>query len=283
MKYKSKFKYKENKMSTTRMGIICGIALVVLFAALFTISGMTKIDSGNRGVEVVFGKVSEQTYSEGLYFFNPISTKIIEFNTKENIAEVTESAFSSDVQQATITVKALVYPDRNIINELYQNYGQDFMQKLVEPVLVGQIKEVAGKFSAVDMVTKRDALQQAILKSVSEELAKRSITVTRLDITDLQLREEFKQAVEAKVIAQQEAERAKNITVKIEEEAKQKVIAAKAEAESIRIRANALAQNKSLVQYELAIRWDGRTPLVVGSSMPLIDLNNITGNISNGK
>lgn len=270
-------------MSTTRMGIICGIALVVLFAALFTISGMTKIDSGNRGVEVVFGKVSEQTYSEGLYFFNPISTKIIEFNTKENIAEVTESAFSSDVQQATITVKALVYPDRNIINELYQNYGQDFMQKLVEPVLVGQIKEVAGKFSAVDMVTKRDALQQAILKSVSEELAKRSITVTRLDITDLQLREEFKQAVEAKVIAQQEAERAKNITVKIEEEAKQKVIAAKAEAESIRIRANALAQNKSLVQYELAIRWDGRTPLVVGSSMPLIDLNNITGNISNGK
>ena len=266
---------EEEKFSSTRIGVIAGICLVLGAVIVFTLSGITKIDSGNRGVEVVWGKVSNETYSEGLYFFNPISTKIIEFNTKENLIAISESAFSADVQQATISVQALVYPDRTKINEFYQTYGLDFMEKLIKPVVVGSIKEVAGKFSAVDMVTKRESLQTSLFTNIQTELEKRGITLTRLDITDLKLRDEFTQAVEAKVIAQQEAERAKNVTVRIEEEAKQKVIAAKAEAESIRIRANALSQNKALVEYEAVQKWNGVLPVyMLGNTMPMINLGN---------
>ena len=76
------------------------------------------------------------------------------------------------------------------------------------------------------------------------------------------------------VTAEQEALKAKNKTVQVEEEAKQKVIAAQAEAKSMAIRAQALSQNKSLVQYEAVQKWDGKMPqYMLGNSVPFINVN----------
>ena len=72
----------------------------------------------------------------------------------------------------------------------------------------------------------------------------------------------------------QEALKAKNKTVQVQEEAKQKVIAAEAEARSMAIRAQALSQNKSLVQYEAVQKWDGKMPqYMLGNSVPFINVN----------
>ena len=58
------------------------------------------------------------------------------------------------------------------------------------------------------------------------------------------------------------------------EEAKQKVIAAQAEAKSMAIRAQALTQNKSLVEYEAVQKWDGKMPqYMLGNSVPFINVN----------
>jgi regulator of protease activity HflC (stomatin/prohibitin superfamily) len=61
--------------------------------------------------------------------------------------------------------------------------------------------------------------------------------------------------------------------VQVEEEAKQKVIAAQAEAKSMAIRAQALSQNKSLVQYEAVQKWDGKMPqYMMGNTVPFINI-----------
>ena len=68
------------------------------------------------------------------------------------------------------------------------------------------------------------------------------------------------------MVAFQRASEAKNKTVQIAEEATQKVLQAKAEAEAMRIKANALSQNKSLIGYEWVQKWDGKTPLIMGGN-----------------
>jgi regulator of protease activity HflC (stomatin/prohibitin superfamily) len=70
----------------------------------------------------------------------------------------------------------------------------------------------------------------------------------------------FEKAIESKVTAEQEALKAKNRTVQIEEEARQLLVSAQAEAESLAIRAKALSENPSLITYEAVKKWNGKLP-----------------------
>ena len=61
--------------------------------------------------------------------------------------------------------------------------------------------------------------------------------------------------------------------IMVQEEARQKVIAAEAEARSMAIRAQALTQNKALVEYEAVKKWDGKLPeYMLGNSVPFINV-----------
>ena len=96
-------------------------------------------------------------------------------------------------------------------------------------------------------------------------------------LTAINYSDVFERAIESKVTAQQEALKAKNKTVQIQEEAKQKLISAEAEAKSMAIRANALSQNKALVEYEAVQKWDGKLPqYMMGNSIPFVNLSTIT-------
>ena len=87
----------------------------------------------------------------------------------------------------------------------------------------------------------------------------------------------FEKSIESKVTAEQDALKAKNRTVQIQEEAKQKIISAEAEAKSMAIRANALTQNKALVEYEAVQKWDGHLPqYMMGNTVPFLNMS--TGN-----
>ena len=70
------------------------------------------------------------------------------------------------------------------------------------------------------------------------------------------------------------AEKAKNDTIRIKEEAEQRLIQARAEAEAMKIKSDALSKNKSLVEYEAVLKWNGNLPqYMLGNSIPFINLN----------
>ncbi len=110
---------------------------------------------------------------------------------------------------------------------------------------------------------------------LTTELAKYDIIAQAVVLEDISYSKQFERAIEEKQIATQEAIKARNKTKQIEEEAKQKVMSAQAEAESMRIRSQALSQNKSLVEYEAVQKWDGKLPVnMYGSApIPFINLN----------
>ena len=91
------------------------------------------------------------------------------------------------------------------------------------------------------------------------------IDVNDIVIADIALSEQLEHAIEAKMVQAQEAAKAKYIQQRAEIEAATAAIKAKGEAEAIRIRSEALRGNPELIQLQIVEKWDGRSPLVVGS------------------
>jgi len=89
-------------------------------------------------------------------------------------------------------------------------------------------------------------------------------------IQNIALTKELEHAIEAKMVQEQEASKSKYLQQRAQIEADTGVIQAKGEAESIRIRGQALKENPAFVDLKIVDKWDGVTPLVIGSGDNLV-------------
>lgn len=251
--------------------------LVMLSLTLILTScGFEQVDEGFRGIYTNWGKVVGDPLPPGLHFYNPASSAIFEMDVREHKAEGSTDCFTNDTQKVSVTYAITYYPDPQKIGALYSQFGRDWDQKIVSQVVLGSLKDTVGQYRADDLVGKREAARNAAENEVKEALSKRSVMVTKLDITNLDFDDSYEAAVEAKVVAIQKAAEAKNKTVEVEEKAKQTVASAKADAESMRIKTQALSQNKGLVEYEAIQKWDGKLPeIMMGNSVPIINLDKL--------
>lgn len=249
------------------------ICLLVIATSL-SACGLEQVDEGYRGLRKVWGKVEGEPLTPGIYFYNPISSSISELSVREEIKEGDTTAFTKDTQSVSIKYAVTYFPNPDKIDDLYIQFGKDYADKLITPSILGSLKDSVGQFVADDLVSKREAAKHATENALKEALAARNITVTRLDFVNLDFADEYERAVEAKVVAVQKAQESKNITVRVKEEAEQKVFTAKADAESMKIKSQALSQNKSLIGYEWVQKWDGALPRIVlgNGSIPMIDM-----------
>ena len=245
------------------------LLLLSLFA--FVSCGFEVVDTGRRGVKTTFGKVDEQAGSlpEGLHFYNPFTSDITELNVQETRYTYDGGSYTKDMQQVSLSVVFNVAPDSTKMHQFYREIGKEWFEKIVPPIIAGNLKEVIGQYDAVTLVAQRARATREIQDSVKQQLAEKNITLLQFELADINFNDEFEQAIERKVVAVQKAEEAKNRTVEVEEKAKQSIIAAKAEAESMKIRSQALKENKGLVEYEAVQKWSGQMPttLIIGGGM----------------
>ncbi len=265
------------KMEIERMAKLGLVLLLALSPLMMTGCGMEQVDEGFRGVYTSWGKVEGDALPPGLHFYNPVSGNIFEMEVREQKMEGDTSVFTRDTQTVTIKYAVTYYPDPTKIAQIYSQFGKDWAEKILVPVVLGSVKDTVGQYIADDLVSKRQTAKLTTLKELTEALAKRSITVTNLEFMNLDFDDAYEHAVEAKVVAIQKAAEAKNKTVEVQEQARQTVMAAEADAKSMQIRSAALAQNKGLVEYEAVQKWDGALPqFQFGNSTPFINLENLT-------
>ena len=252
--------------------------LYVLLMIAMVGCGFEQVDEGYRGIQIRFGKIDGEPLPPGLYFYNPFTSSIFEMEVREKKNEYQTDSFTKDNQSVKISFAVTYYPEQSRISEIYSQFGKrDWEEKIVHPVVIGSIKDAIGQYVADDLISKRQTVRAAAEDEIKTALQNRHIIVTRLDIVHLDFEHNFKSAVEAKIVAIQKALEAKNKTVEIEEQAKQSILSAKAEAESMRIRSQALSQNKALVEYEAVQKWNGALPQIIlgNGSTPFIDLRSI--------
>jgi regulator of protease activity HflC (stomatin/prohibitin superfamily) len=258
-----------------RIAMWAAVAVIAIVVVSVAGCGIKVVDTGQRGIKTRFGEVVSDALPEGLYFFNPITSAIVEMDTRVQRVDAETDTYTRDVQQASIKYTLNYRLQQNAAHLMYRDIGRDWEQKLIPQVVLGTLKEVIGVWDAVDLISNRDKAANAAFESIRGSLAERNVEVSRFEITDISYTREFENSVEQKVIAQQKAIEEQNRTKQIEEQARQKVLSAEAEAKSMQIRAEALEQNAKLVEWEAVQKWNGVLPqYMLGSgATPFINLN----------
>jgi prohibitin 2 len=252
-----------------------GIAIVAIVVLSFAGCGIKVVDTGQRGIKTRFGEIVSESLPEGLYFFNPITSNIVEMDTRVQRFDGETDTYTRDVQQAVVKYTLNYRLQQNAAHLVYRDIGREWETRLIPQVVLGTLKEVVGKWDAVDLIANRDKAATTAYDSIRRILAERNVEISRFEITDIAYTREFENSVEQKVIAQQKAIEEQNRTKQIEEQARQKVLSAEAEAKSMQIRAEALEQNAKLVEWEAVQKWNGVLPqyMLGGGATPFINLN----------
>ena len=247
------------------------VVLFILFLIVF--QPMTIVGVGERGVKVTLGQTSPVALEEGVHFVMPFISTVKKMNVKTVKANIATMAQSKDIQQARIVYVVNYNLQPENAPKMWRTVGRDYVSVVVMPTVEGIVKDTIGKWNAQDIVANREKVASEVLFKLNEKLGPKYINVSDFQITEIQYSQAFEQAIESKVTAEQEALKAKNKTVQVQEEARQKSIASEAEAKSMAIRAQALTQNKNLVEYEAVQKWDGKLPqYMMGNSVPFVHL-----------
>lgn len=240
--------------------------------------GFRTIGTGHMGIHRTWGKIDAEPVAEGLYFYNPFSADMYEYDVHQKTWHEKTQVFTKDTQTVTIQFSAMWAPDPSKVGLLLQTIGGDkvLLVDKVQPIVLASIKDVIGQINADELVSKRSEATKAALKQMQEQLKSVNVIGNDLQFANLDFEAGYEKAVEEKAIAAQQAKKAVNDTRRIDEEAKQIEHTAIANANAMKIKSQALAQNKGLASYEIALKWDGHLPqYMFGSTMPMIDLKNI--------
>jgi regulator of protease activity HflC (stomatin/prohibitin superfamily) len=212
-------------MKLVGLGALLVLVLIVIFGSFSVIS------AEDVGVRVTLGEVNAEP-NYGLTAKWPVISKFVKFEKTTQIIVDSTSTYTKDLQTANIKY-ALTYRivDANA-PQLYVNAGKKYEDKLIAPVLNEIIKNVAGKWTAQELVNSRDKAAAEIEANLVKELNLEFFEEISFKMSNIDYSEAFEKGIESKVLAEQEAQKAKNKTVQIQEEARQKVIAAQGAADA---------------------------------------------------
>jgi prohibitin 2 len=245
------------------MAKLVGGAILLFCVVIMAATGTYVVQPGYRGVEVTMGKVSPVFKPEGFGLKAPLITRIHSTSIRQQTAEDKAECYSSDLQQIIVDLRVLYrIPEASVV-KLFQDFDGEPFEALVAPRIHEAVKEATAAQSAEQVVKNRE-----LIKGRSLELARKKIgdliVIEDIVIQSLTLTKELENAIEAKMVQEQEAAKSKYLQQRAQIEADTAVIKAKGEAESIRIRGRVLAENPSYIDLQIVDKWDGLTPLVIG-------------------
>ncbi len=241
--------------------------LVVLFNSVGTVG------AGERGVLLQFGAVQDKVFGEGLYFKIPFVQNVVKMDVKIQKDEVASSAASKDLQIVTSRIALNYHIVPQEVNKIWQEVGKAYNTRIIAPAIQEAVKATTARFTAEELITKREQVKEEIKANLSERLLVRSIIVDEFNIIDFDFSKAFNEAIEAKVTAEQLKLKAERDLERIVIEKEQQITQAEARAQSIQIEAQALRINPSVVQLRWVEKWDGKAPQYWGNVNPFFGLN----------
>lgn len=247
--------------------------IIGMFALMFIFGAFGTVGAGERGVLLQFGAVQDKVFDEGLYFKIPFIQTVVKMDVKIQKDEIPASASSKDLQVVTSKIALNYHLDPNAVNNVWQEVGKNYNTRIIAPSIQEGVKAVTARFTAEELITKREEVKEQIKSNLADRLFEHNIIVDEFNIIDFEFSVAFNEAIESKVKAEQLKLKADRDLERIKIEKEQMIAAAQGKAEAIRIEAQALMQNPKVVELRWIEKWDGKVPTYWGEATPFIGIN----------
>lgn len=243
---------RENQKAINKLWKRIKIICAAVFILCFVLSGITIIDTGERGVVLRFGEY-KYIMSEGINFKLPLVDRVIKMSVRDTTHNSKLEVSSKDMQ--TILVEStLIYtlnPDK--LGNVYKAYGEKYEATVIKPTLAEVTNAVIAAYPIEEFVEKRAEISQKISDSFVIKTQDTGIVVKSLLITNHDFSDEYNKAIEAKKVAEQGALKAKYDLEKT-----------RLDAEAQTLKQKSL--NQMVLQEKAIDKWDGKLPQYYGGN-----------------
>ena len=265
--------FSKRKKVMQIVGAVGTVASLLAFIAVpFSIY---TVDTGEVAVVKFLGQANNVRYA-GTYFDFWITKTYQKYDSKTQTISIKTATYSSDAQTMDIqmTVQYKILADKAI--KIAEQYGSlDVLQDRIESVAIEKAKATLSAHKAMDIIANRAAMsplvEEAIKKAIDEKFY---VDIQTVVMTNIDFSEAFENAVEEKMIAEQNQ-------LKANYENETKIAKAKAEAEAKIVAAEAEAKSNDLLEKSLTDKilrqmyidkWDGKLPNTVAGDAGITQL-----------
>jgi len=253
-----------------RPAAVVGLFLLAAVALLF--SCIRTVSSAHIAVVRLFGEVQQQTLGEGIHLVNPL-VNLSEVSVGTSVANATRSeAGSRDLQtvHTDLTVNYTVDPKE--VRALFLMIPQlNYESAYVVPAIHEVFKAVVAQYTAEELITKRSEVSTKVRTALEAKLLPYHLHIRDINFTNFGFSKAFNDAIEQKVTASQNAEKAERDLARIKFEAAQAIEKAKGEAQAIQIRTQAINSQggEGFLRLQAIEKWDGKLPIYLAPGAPL--------------
>jgi prohibitin 2 len=249
-------------MNDNSLPKLIGLGVTVFILVVVGSSATYIVDPGNRAIKITLGKAEDRFLPEGFGFKTPMITRIVPVNVRQRTQALRADCFSSDLQQVRMDLRVLYRVPENSVVQIYKQFAGDPFDSLIAPRIQEAVKEVAALQTAEGIVKNREEVKQKALAAARIKIGD-VLNLVDLVIRSIELSPELERAIEAKMVAEQEAAQARFTQMQKQVEAETAVIRARGEAEAIKVRGEALKLNPAFLRLEIVEKWNGKSPMVV--------------------
>ena len=172
----------------------------------------------------------------------------VTYDVRARAHQVTSNSGSRDLQMVNISLRVLTRPDASKLPEIYRSLGTDFNERVLPSIIHETLKSVVAQYNASQLITQREQVSAAVRAMLIQRAAHFNMILDDVSITALTFGREYTSAIEAKQVAQQDAERARFVVDKAKQDKKSAIIKAEGEAKAAQLIGDAIKDNPGFIQ-----------------------------------
>lgn len=230
-------------------GSILGAVAVLGGGGFLAYNSFFTVQGGQRAI--LWSRLSgvkPTVYNEGMHPRMPLIEYPVHFDVRTRPRNVQSLTGSKDLQMVNITLRVLSKPNVSALAFIYTRLGHDYDDRVLPSIVNEVTKAVVACYNASELLTKRDVVSAEIQQRLVARASDFEIILDDVSITHLSFSSEYTAAVEAKQVAQQDAERSRYVVEKAIQEKRSIVVKAEGEAEAAELIGKAISNNPGFIK-----------------------------------
>jgi prohibitin 2 len=288
--------------------------IVIIFLALA--KPFIVVGAGERAV--IFNRltgIEKRQLSPGLNLLVPFIEKPILYDvrnqtyTMSGVSTEGQNLGDDSIEALTSDGQPVQLDDTNVWR-LHEEIGPNYVEKILRPSIRETVRTVVSRYSVIELFSSnwidiartrgfdlenkpkagepvgRELVQVDMESTLRNKLKGKYLVVDTVLLRNVKFSDEYRQAIERKQIAQQEAERMKYVIEKAEKEKEEKVIVAEGdkqaaiiraegEAQAIKLKGDSLRQNPAVVNYEYVQKISPNVKTIITDGKSIMSIGDI--------